>query len=203
MSSVLIFSLLAHELLTACIKMAKRFLYCDRELPIDFVKKNRPCKYFTDRPENIKRHIDEHHLGLRKKCHKCGKEMTQSSLIRHSKKSCQRAPNTTIQKPVCLIEPNVKPTESGNIIEYTVTTKVKVATLEDGTTAIVPSTTQMKIGNCDFFLTASPGPDSVDCSVAQEQINFDLINNDVLLTPLASPTDGKMHIVNLIVLKHL
>lgn len=79
----------------------------------DFISSNgEPCdkNYSTNRPENLKRHIDEHHLGIKQKC-ECGKEMTYSSLIRHKKnKTCRKSNEEEINhvSPVSndLIAPN-------------------------------------------------------------------------------------------------
>lgn len=67
--------------------------------------------YSTNRPENLKRHIDEYHLGKKQKCERCKKEMTYSSLIRHKKnKTCRKSNEEEIRhvSPVSndLIAPN-------------------------------------------------------------------------------------------------
>lgn len=68
---------------------SKEIFYCNFVLENgDRCDKN----YFTDRPENLSRHISGYHLGEKEKC-ECGKQMTKSSLIRHKKQSCSLRKN--------------------------------------------------------------------------------------------------------------
>lgn len=155
------------------------------------VNDNNQCTYETIRPDNLKRHINEVHLKLKKACGKCGMKLTQSAFSRHSKRDCVQVKknSTTTNSTAEMIEQ----IEIATIQEYAITTNVKIATLKDGSTMLIPSLTQMKIENCDVVLTTSSGnvsSSAINIPPDLPQIDQNLIENDVLLTPVDTPTDG-------------
>lgn len=183
-----------------------------------------PCdkNYSTNRPENLKRHIDEYHLGIKQKCEKCGKEMTISSLIRHKKNgtcllantSCDKSNDKEIHHSISeLSDPNTPNTtelsthqpDLISVEDHILITKIQMLRFDDGTTQVNPSKSQHIIGE-SVITVAITYSGKVDIeSIHESNAHNELVENDVFLS--SNSNEGKMsmeyYCVQIILCKNL
>lgn len=134
------------------------------------LKKCSYCDYKSDRSDNLKRHQNEKHLKMLKKCG-CGHEFTASALSRHRKRNCPMRKDdrkTPLKKPRSSIDLSAFNISSNDVVdlkEHSIATKVVEVTLKDGSMVILHNS--MKIGR--FVMTFQPA----------DEDSVNLSNNDV------------------------
>lgn len=154
-----------------------------------------PCdkNYQTNRPENLKRHIDEYHLGIKQKCEKCGKEMTMSSLIRHRKKETCLSANTSCDKSndkeihqdpnsPNTIELSTHQPDLISVEDHILISKIQMLRFDDGTTQVRPSKSQHLIGNSVITVAITYSGEVNIESIHESNAHNDLVQNDVFLS---------------------
>lgn len=121
------------------------------------------CDHVSKRSDNIKRHENEKHRKLLKKCTNCGKSYTATALSRH-KKSCNSASAPATVKTIeedadvvsVLAANNIPKDQIAGVAEHTI--NIKFITLKNGT--VLSLSNEISIDGYKFKLTSNE-PDGI------------------------------------------